>query len=774
MPLCSSLPRMSRAARASAWLLVCCLSVAAPADDASPARSSDGLPPAVNRKVDFVADVQPIFRACCFECHATGNEEGGLNLGTRSRVMEGGDGGPILTAGDSVASRLIHRVASVDESSVMPPEGDRLSNEQIGILRAWIDQGAEWPPEADIADPRTERAREHWAFQSLQSVTPPEIDRGRWGANPIDRFLLARLDDEGLAPSPPANSRQLMRRIVFDLTGLPPTPEELDAFVAACEVDREDALQSLVDRLLASTHYGERWGRHWLDVARYADSDGQEGDKDRPHAYHYRDFVIRAFNDDMPFDRFVRWQLAGDEYEPDNRAAVAATGFIVAGPHTVLGDTFLEEELLRNRYNELDDMVATTGTALLGLTFGCARCHDHKYDAISAREYYRFLSAFHSGDRKEVKIGGKGPKILAFEDFGPEPATTWLFERADFYDRDQQVQLGFLEVLLRGTTVDDYHASESDRPKPDSTYQRHALAEWLTDVERGAGPLLARVIVNRLWQHHFGEGLVRTVDDFGVRGESPTHPELLEWLAHDLAANGWRLKRLHRLMMTSAAYQQGTEFDPEKAAIDPAHRLLWRRRPQRLEAEALRDAMLAISGTLNLEPFGPAFKPPIPKEAIAARNLKSEYPADAKDDPATRRRTVYMFHKRVVPYPLLQAFDRPDLLQSCGRRDQSTVAPQALALLNDPFVRARASDFATRLVNECGDENGLLVMRAFNLALGRLPRDSEHAAAVTFIANQQRQRETRDAEQTAADIRHAAVTDFCQTLFGLNEFAYVD
>ncbi|MGE0375782.1 MAG: DUF1549 domain-containing protein, partial [Planctomycetaceae bacterium] len=326
------------------------------------------LPPAAGRTVDFVRDVQPIFRDRCFECHATGNEEGGLNLGTRARVMEGGEGGAILTAGDSAASRLVHLVAGVIDKAVMPPEGDRLTDEQIGILRAWIDQGADWPADADVPDPRTERAREHWAFQPLQTVNPPALESGASGQTPIDRFILAELKDNGLRPTPPIEPRKLMRRIVFDLIGLPPTPQELDEFEAACNIDRAAAIGALVDRVLDSTHYGERWGRHWLDVARYADSDGQEGDQDRPHAYHYRDFVIRAFNDDMPFDRFVRWQLAGDEYEPHNPAAVAATGFLVAGPHTVLGNTFLEEELLRNRYNELDDVVATTGTALLGLT----------------------------------------------------------------------------------------------------------------------------------------------------------------------------------------------------------------------------------------------------------------------------------------------------------------------------------------------------------------------------------------------------------------------
>ncbi len=316
---------------------------------------------------------------------------------------------------------------------------------------------------------------------------------------------------------------------------------------------------------------------------------------------------------------------------PNNPQAVAATGFLTAAAITILPPTHLEEERLRNRYNELDDMLSTIGTGMLGLTLGCARCHDHKYDAISSREYYRLLAALHGGDRQVVKLPESGSEALVFQDQGGEPRATWLFSRGDFYDRDQPVQLGFLDVLMRGRTPDDYWtAARRDPPREGTTFQRKALAAWMTDVEHGAGALAARVIVNRVWQHHFGEGLVRTVSDFGVRSEAPTHPELLEWLANDFVANGWQLKRLHRLILTSAVYRQGRQTlrsairTPQ--AVDPDNRLLWHKPPQRLEAEILRDAMLAVSGTLNLEPFGPAFKPPIPAEAMVARNTKSPYP----------------------------------------------------------------------------------------------------------------------------------------------------
>ena len=344
------------------------------------------LPPAADRKVDFVKDVQPILRKHCFECHAEGNEEGGLNLGVKSRALEGGDHGPVFAAGQSAASRLIHLVAGLEKDKLMPPEDNPpLTKDEIGILRAWIDQGAEWPAGTDVLDPRLEQARTHWAFQPLRSVEPPAVKDEGWVRTPIDRFILASLEAKGLAPSPRAESRALLRRLSFDVTGLPPTlalsglaSQEAES---TREAEWEKAHEAVVDKLLASRHYGERWGRHWLDVARYADSDGYESDADRPHAYQYRDFVIRALNDDLPVDTFLRWQLAGDEIEPNNPQAVAATGFLTAAAITILPPTHLEEERLRNRYNELDDMLSTIGTGMLGLTLGCARCHDHKYDA---------------------------------------------------------------------------------------------------------------------------------------------------------------------------------------------------------------------------------------------------------------------------------------------------------------------------------------------------------------------------------------------------------
>ena len=731
------------------------------------------LPPLADREIDFVKDVQPLFRKHCFECHAAGTEEGGLNLGIRQRAMEGGNQGPAIIPGDSAQSRLIHLIAALSKHEMMPPEGEPLSKEEVGLLRAWIDQGAKWPDGMDVLDPRAEQAQHHWAFQPLHQIAEPQPADKPWCQTPVDRFILARLKAAGIQPQARADAQVLVRRLFFDLVGLPPTPSDVREFQAAYDRDPQAAVAELVDRLLNSPHYGERWGRHWLDVARYADSDGQESDRDRPNAYHYRDFVIRAFNDGLPFDQFVRWQLAGDEFEPQNPQAVAATGFLAAGPFAALPDKLMEDERLRNRYNELDDMLSTIGTGFLGLTIGCARCHDHKFDAIPSRDYYRLMSALHSGDRAEVPLGSSSEKVLSYRESGPEPKPTWLFRRGDYYDHEQPVQLGFVSILTRGKSPGDYWNEAREAGLSQSTNQRRALAQWMTDLDHGAGALVARVIINRIWHHHFGQGLVRTMGDFGTRSEPPTHPELLEWLAHDFVQNGWRIKHLQRRIMRSATYQQkGSAANPP--GVDLENRLFWKMPLRRLEGEILRDSMLSVSGTLNPALYGPAVKPPIAAEALLARNVKDPYPDKLEDGPAVRRRSIYLFHKRVVPYPLLQAFDKPDGQQGCNRRDRTTVAPQALALLNDPFVRTVSLEFADRLRKETGNEPAQWIESAYQLALARSAEEDERMAAIAFIEEQIRQRQARDEKPSDDEIRRQALADFCQTLFSLNEFIYVD
>jgi hypothetical protein len=822
------------------------------------------VPDTATAELDFAQQIQPIFREHCLKCHGPEKTQGGLRFDSASGALHVADSGQrAIVPGQPDESELLRRVGSQDPSEWMPPEGPRLTDEQLTTLRQWIKQGAVWPSDnADVAPLRremvvTEADRQHWAYRPLSDVPLPAVRDASRVRTPIDCFVLARLEAQHLVPTAPADARRLVRRAYFDLIGLPPTPQQVLEFVGAARHDPQAAWESLIDQLLSSPHYGERWGRHWLDVARYADSNGQESDNDRPYAYAYRDFVIQAFNDDLPFDTFIRWQLAGDEYLPDEPQAVAATGFLTAGPNTLL-DVPMEEEKIRNRYNELDDIISTLGTGLLGLTLGCARCHDHKFDAIPTRDYYGLMAAVHSGDRQEVWLGSRdeiasheqalsawesrladaqrererwlealppsqtgAPKAarnkpekrsdgeirasldgsqqmewdrltqqiegirrekpaelrraLAFRDFGSEPKTTWLFERGDFYDRDQPIALGFVTVLTQQKLPAEYwQTALSVRSRTDSTFQRRALADWITDTQQGAGVLLARVFVNRVWQHHFGTGLVPTVDDFGRRGQPPSHPELLEWLTRQFVRSGWRVKPLHRLIMASYTFQQDITYSANNTRIDADNRLLWRRRPLRLEAEILRDSMLAVADQLNGQPYGPAFKPPIASEAFVARNLKDPYPKDVQDSAAVRRRSVYMFHKRVVPYPLLQAFDRPDAQCSSGRRDTTTVAPQALALLNDPFVRQQAHSFAARLMQQRANDQTAQVQLAYELALARAPGQPELQASLSFLAKRTADRTARDGSTETAAAGAAALADFCQVLLGLNEFIYVD
>ncbi len=748
--------------------------------------ATDRRQPRDANSVDFVSDIQPILREHCFECHAGTTEEGGLNLGVKTKAMRGGDSESAILPGNSGESLLVQLISGEDNDRLMPPEGNEpLTKQQIGAIRDWIDQGATWPADADIVDPKLDQAKSHWAFQRLENVDAPvRQSHDNWSKGAIDQFVLRRLQRAGLKPSKTASARTIVRRLYFDLTGLPPTPEQINRFIAAHVMDREAAIKNLVDELLDSPRYGERWGRHWLDLARYADSDGQESDMDRPHAYTYRDFVIGALNDNMPYDQFVRWQIAGDEYQPSNDAAVSATGFLTAGPSFKLPDSFLESERLMNRYNELDDVISTLGSGLLGITVACARCHDHKYDAFSSKEYYQLLGVFHSGDRVTAKLPS-GKEAFFFQDFDDKRRTTWHFRRSDFYDREIEVDIGFPALLSSTATAKDYWQNAKtafgEIGDPKSTLQRRAFADWITDTQQGGGALLARVMVNRVWHHHFGKGLVETTSDFGVRGDTPSHPMLLEYLTHDFVASGWDLKALHRKILDSAVWQQASTreaSDERGAEVDPSNALLWRMAPQRLEVEAMRDAMLAVSETLNLQAGGPGFKPFIAPEANLARNIKGEgYPQDAKDDASTRRRSVYMFHKRLIPYPMFQAFDRPDLMTSCARRQNTTVAPQAMVILNDRFVRTVARDFATLLEKRNDDDSAAtddplraFISDAFETSFARLPSDQEIATSVAFIDAQTNARTKRNE----TDPRLEALADYCQSLFGLNEFIYVD
>ncbi len=688
-----------------------------------------------------------------------------------------------------------------------------------------------------------------WAFRSPSRPPVPAVgtagDRGA-ARSALDAFLLAKLQAAGLTFAPEADRRTLIRRLTYDLTGLPPTPAEVDAFLG----DKSpDAYDKLVERLLASPRHGERWAAYWLDLARYAETDGFKSDDLRPAAWRYRDYVIRAFNADKPYDRFLAEQFAGDELFPDDADALVATGF-----HRHYPDEYNAVNLEQRRQEILNDLTDTTAAVVLGLTVGCARCHDHKFDPISQEDYYRlqaFFAAYQPAEvpvgkreevetyrralreweektadvrrrmkeleepvrknflasrkkrfpteyqemfdlppekrtplqeqiafmvGKQVNVAGdevaksmKGevkqrwedlrkrmsevarpkppapPSAMTLTDVGSVAPPTRLLKRGDWRHPAQEVEPGFPSTCDARTAL--------VTPKAATTGRRSELARWLTAPDN---PLTARVLVNRLWQHHFGRGLVATPSDFGAQGEPPTHPELLDWLAREFVARRWSLKEMHRLMVTSAAYRQSCGGDETAARLDPENRLLGHTNRRRLEGEALRDAMLSVAGLLNAKAGGPSVAPELPSEMGATRG---GWPTSA--DPAERdRRSVYVFAKRNLRYPLFGTFDAPDANETCARRFTTTTAPQALMLLNGKLTLDVARAFAGRVRNEVGDDPDKVIDRAHRLALGRLPDADERATMRDFLRH----------GASFAD----AVADLCHALLNLNEFLYVD
>jgi mono/diheme cytochrome c family protein len=708
----------------------------------------------------FTQHVRPLLLERCVGCHGGDKTRGGLDMVSRESLLKGGDDGPVVTPFSAKTSRLYQFAAHLEKPH-MPPQGHgpRLNDEQLRHLAAWIDLGAPYdkPLLARGATKKplivTEEDRRFWSFRPLVRAPLPAVKDSSWVCNPIDRFILAALEAKGMAPNRMADKRTLLRRASFDLLGLPPTPEETQQLL---DDPSADAYEKLIDRLLASPHFGERWARHWLDLARWGESHGFEHDYDRPTAWPYRDFVIKALNQDLPYDQFVKWQLAGDEFAPDDPLALTATGFLAAGVHsTQITANLVEKE----RYDELDDMLRTTGTAFLGLTIGCARCHDHKFDPIPTRDYYRLLSTFTTTVRTEVEIdlrasAGKTKVMISSEGLPPVRLhtqgadfleQTHFLKRGDPNQKEGVAAQGFLQVLMR-SPEGEKHWQKSAPPKWRTSYRRRALAEWMTDVDQGAGHLLARVIVNRLWQHHMGRGIVGTPSDFGLQGERPTHLELLDYLASELIANGWRLKPIHKLILMSAAYRQGGQFDKARAAVDMDGKLYWRRAPRRLEAEVIRDALLAVSGTLDRRPFGPGTL-----------------------DPNHKRRSIYFFVKRSQLVPSMVLFDAPDGLQGIEQRTTTTIAPQALLLMNSAMVRGCAEALARRIAPQ-GTPLSEAVRAGYMRALVRPPSETELAEAVRFVREQTAS--YRVESKPGAD--HLALTDFCQVLLGTNEFIYVD
>jgi len=589
----------------------------------------------------------------------------------------------------------------------------------------------------------------YWAFRPLAPAKPPVLDGDSWAKTGVDRFVLARLRARGLAPNKPVDRRTLIRRACFDLIGLAPTRREVETFISD---ESPDAYGKLLSQLLASPHYGERWGRHWLDVARFGESHGYESDNERPSAWTYRDAVIRALNADLPFSDFIRWQVAGDVLRGDDPLAVALTGFITSGS-TVTNVDGVDRE--KAKYDKMDDIVSATGSAFLALTVGCARCHDHKYDPIAQRDYYRLVGFFLPGSARDrqIAIGRSGSKVKGLAWNGGNKTKNPLLERGDTEKKSADVGLGVLAAL----SPDDGDVTrwiESSKKK--SGDGRPGLAQWLTNVDDGAGALAARVIVNRLWQHHFGVGLVRTSNNFGRVGDKPTHPELLDWLAGELIRAGWRLKPIHHLIMTSAVYMQNTTWDRERHDIDSDNKLIWRRQPQRLQAEILRDSIMNTAGTLNRELFGPSVKPWVSNDAIKTGST-NKWPTNVKDGPGTWRRSIYVFMRRSMRVPFFETFDVPDAMQSRGVREETTVATQALLLLNNEFVRAQAKRFAMRLGRLEAKEHRSIVEHAYWLALSRAPTQRELDLSLGLLGSEGQ-----------------SIENFCHILFALNEFIYVD
>ncbi|MGE0608417.1 MAG: PSD1 and planctomycete cytochrome C domain-containing protein [Pirellulales bacterium] len=994
----------------------------------------------------FKRHVRAVLIEQCLACHGGDKTEGRLDLTTRELLLKGGAKGAGIKPGQPQAS-LLYKVVSHQGEPAMPYGEDKLPEETLAHFAQWIECGAPYDAPLLGEDELSawtrqqvpDEARQFWAFQPLAAPAVPEVADAGWCRSPIDRFVRHKQEQAGISPNPSADKRTLLRRASFDLIGLPPTPQELAEFL---QDTSDDAYEKALDRLLDSPRYGERWARHWLDLARFAESHGFEHDYDRPTAYHYRDFVIEALNADLPYDTFVKWQIAGDEYAPRDNLALKATGFLAAGVHST---QITANEVERHRYDELDDILNTVGTSMLGLTFGCARCHDHKFDPIPAADYYRMLSAFTTTVRTEVDLdvdpagyqaalaafqaehapfaaalqkferdelpgrfaaweaagntaGDKYPwTVLEFEsaksqggatltlqddgsllasgtspandiytfvakvppggirairlealsdpsfvkggpgradngnfaltefsltaapadaadqampvklqnaratfeqaglpvasaidgkgspgwavdpefgkshaaafdvageagypsgtiltftlrfnnntkhsigrprlsittqadavdllapgmpqkiaDFLGKPAgqrtnaetaqlAAWYrtldpqwqalnkqveehlltapkpnlvkalisseglpplrlhSQGADFFndtfflrrgDPNQKQGIaapGFLQVLMPAA---DAQASWQ-QPPPDgwrTSYRRRAMAEWLTDVDNGAGALLARVMANRLWQHHLGRGIVATPSDFGTRGERPTHPELLDWLAGELIRQDWKLKPLHKQIMSSAAYRQSAQHDEARLAADGDNKLIWRQTRRRLEAEVVRDALLAVGGQLDTTMYGPGTL-----------------------DGGSRRRSIYFTVKRSQIMPMLQVFDAPDALSGVGERPTTTIAPQALYLLNNPQARAAAKGLAERVATVDGNPSTLeqAVSQAYQITLARLPTAEELAEDVAFVRAQ-------GASYTSADPASqqlAALADFCQVLLCLNEFVYVE
>ena len=688
----------------------------------------------------FESRIRPVLVSKCLSCHSQDAAKakklkGKLLLDSRAGVLAGGESGPAIVPGQPEQSLLIQ--AMRHQSLEMPPN-ERLGENVISDFVKWIAMGAPDPRDGQKVDLRVanlQAGRQHWAFQPLSAAPLPQVPGEEWVRNSVDRFVLAQLQRQNMSPTTEADRRILIRRVYFDLIGLPPSPGAVKRFITDPSAT---AYQDLIERLLKSEHYGERWARHWLDVARFGESDGSDTreNKLRPNAWKYRDAVITSFNEDLPYNEFVAFQVAGRGLYANSSLATDLARFPQLG--TTLKDSDNPNDKM---FHQLDDMVSATGSAFLGLTIGCARCHDHKIDPITAEEYYRLTAVFFSQVKVEPRASDRKIPL--------EIREPHLLAGGSWKRPVRKVTPGFVEVLMRGESrSEDWFVANSDAS---SLEPRYALAWWMTDVPHGAGQLLARVIVNRVWQHHFGRGIVDTPNDFGFLGTPPTHPHLLDWLAGELLRNGWRLKPLHRLIMNSAAYRQASS--DRWVEIDRDNRWIWHYQTRRLEAEIIRDNALSVSGTLKQQMHGPS---------TAIGSLAG---GDAfEENPETWRRSVYMMAPRFDTHPVLRVFDAVDNFQSIGARTVSTTPSGALFMLNAPFLWQRAALMAERIEREAGKAPDTQVEYIYEVAFARPPTDEERRLGIQFL------KQTPDKDDKSGK---SVLVHYCHAIMGLNEFIYI-
>ena len=683
----------------------------------------------------FEGEVAPLLIRRCLECHQSANPSGGLNLQSAEDLAKGGDSGVVVVAKSVKESRLIERVVAGEMPPLKHGESQKLPDAEIEILRRWIEEGANFPADRqlDLYEQTTDvrGGRDWWSFQPLKEVTPPDAEGLPKDAHPIDRFIGLELQKQGLIAAPKADARTLIHRLYWDVTGLPPSANEVQSFVNAPQ--NGEATTTLVDQLLASPHFGERWARHWLDVARFAETCGYERDQVKPFAWKYRDWVVNAFNNDMPYDQFVREQLAGDQISDRTEQSVIATGFLCLG-------TWNDEpnDAEDYKYERLEDLVHTTSSAFLGMTTKCARCHDHKFDPIPQTDYYRMAAAFWPGPiqpRGRDLLGGVSAdelgykEVLGWTDISKTPAPLHKLKNGERNQPLEAVTAGALTLA-----PDQYREFALAADSIRTTGLRLQLANWIASEEN---PLTARVIVNRIWQHHFGEGLVRSSNNFGYTGEKPTHPELLDWLASELIRNGWSLKHIHRLILTSQTWQQSSLHPQqnEYSQKDAANRFLWRANRRRKDAESLRDAFLAATRELQLTLGGPSFYPTISPDALEGLSRKTSA-WTASPEAGQHRRSLYIFTQRSLLPPMMTTFDMCDSTMSCGQRDVTIVAPQALTLMNNEFVHKRAAAIALA----CRNDGELIadhqVRQVWEMILGRQPTDEEFTLSVAHVESQ--------------------------------------